>query len=40
MKLLDFYKIYPTEKSYKKEFKLKREKGGIAFKKFKNTTHY
>lgn len=40
MKLLDFYKIYPTEKSCKKEFKAYREREGILCKKCKNTTHY
>jgi hypothetical protein len=28
MKLLDFYKVYPTEKSCKKEFKILREQAG------------
>ena len=40
MKLLDFYKVYPTEKSCKKEFKIHREQAGIVCKKCKNTTHY
>ena len=40
MKLLDFYKIYPTENSCKKEFKIHREQEGIVCKKCKNTTHY
>jgi DNA-directed RNA polymerase subunit RPC12/RpoP len=40
MKLLDFYKVYPTENSCKKEFKIHREQEGIVCKKCKNTTHY
>ena len=40
MKLLDFYKIYPTENSCKKEFKIYREQEGIVCNKCKNTTHY
>ena len=38
MKLLDFYKVYPTEKSCKKEFKIHREQAGIVCEKCK--THY
>lgn len=40
MKLLDFYKTYPTEKSCKKEFKAYRERKGIICNKCNNTTHY
>ena len=40
MKLLYFYKIYPTENSCKKEFKIYREQEGIVCNKCKNTTHY
>ena len=40
MKLLDFYKKYPTEQSCRKAFKKTREKEGIRCSKCGNTTHY
>jgi Zn finger protein HypA/HybF involved in hydrogenase expression len=40
MKLLDFYKFYPTENSCKKQFKAYREKVGIVCENCNNTTHY
>ena len=40
MKLLDFHKVYPTEKSCKLSFKEYREEEGIICKKCKNNTHY
>ena len=40
MKLLNFYKIYSTEKNCKKEFKIQREQEGIICAKCKNTKHY
>ena len=40
MQLLYFHKVYPAEKSCKKEFKIHREQAGIVCKKCKNTTHY
>ena len=40
MKLLDFYKKYPTEQSCRKALKKTREKEGIRCSKCGNTTHY
>ncbi len=40
MKLLDFYKHYPNEKSCRIAFKEMREKEGIVCKKCGNLTHY
>jgi hypothetical protein len=40
MKILDFYKKYPTEKSCKKSFKESREEAGIVCVKCKGTAHY
>lgn len=40
MKLLDFYKKYPTEQSCRKAFKKTREKEGVRCSKCGNTTHY
>lgn len=40
MKILEFYKNYPTEKSCKKSFKLYREESGIICSKCKGTIHY
>jgi transposase-like protein/DNA-directed RNA polymerase subunit RPC12/RpoP len=40
MKLLDFYKEYPTEQSCRKAFKKTRENEGIRCSKCGNTTHY
>ena len=40
MKLLDFYKVYPTEKSCKKEFKIHENKRELYVKSVKHTTYY
>jgi hypothetical protein len=40
MKLLDFYKVFPTEESCKQKFKEWRIQEGIVCAKCQNTTHY
>mgnify|MGYP003655530322 CR=1 FL=1 len=40
MKLLEFYRVFPTEDSCKQKFNEWRLQEGIICSKCKNTTHY